>query len=73
MLAHCYTPIVHMGLLLTSIKGRSRALVQKVAAREDGLTHRLTLSLSLSPTRTLVTPYCKRIRERELGLHLVPK
>jgi hypothetical protein len=29
-----------------------------VAAREDGLTHRL----SLSPSRTLVTPYCKRIR-----------
>jgi hypothetical protein len=27
---------------------------------EDGLTHRL--SLSLSPSRTLVTPYCKRIR-----------
>jgi hypothetical protein len=28
-----------------------------VAAREDGLTDRL----SLSPSRTLVTPYCKRI------------
>jgi hypothetical protein len=36
------------------------ALVQKVAARENGLTDRL--SLSLSPLRTLVTPYCKRIR-----------
>jgi hypothetical protein len=31
---------------------------EKVAAREDGLTHKL----SLSPSRTLVTPYCKRIR-----------
>jgi hypothetical protein len=29
-----------------------------VAAREDGLTNRL----SLSPSRTLVTPYCKCIR-----------
>jgi hypothetical protein len=31
-----------------------------VAAREDGLTD--SLSLSPSPSRTLVTPYCKRIR-----------
>jgi hypothetical protein len=31
---------------------------KKVAVREDGLTSRL----SLSPSRTLVTPYCKRIR-----------
>jgi hypothetical protein len=31
-----------------------------VAARENGLTGRL--SLSLSPSRTLITPYCKRIR-----------
>jgi hypothetical protein len=31
-----------------------------VAAQEDGLTD--MLSLSLSPSRTLVTPYCKRIR-----------
>jgi hypothetical protein len=30
--------------LLTSIKGRSRALVRKVAAREDGLTNRLSPS-----------------------------
>jgi hypothetical protein len=30
--------------------------------RENGPTHKaLALSLSLSPTRTLVTPYCKRI------------
>jgi hypothetical protein len=50
-LAHSYTPIVHLDLLLTSIKGRSRALMRRVA-RENGLTNRLTLSLS----RTLVTP-----------------
>jgi hypothetical protein len=31
-----------------------------LAARENGLTHK-ALALSLSPTRTLVTPYCKRI------------
>jgi hypothetical protein len=30
-----------------------------VAARENGLAN--SLSLSLSPSRTLVTPYCKRI------------
>jgi hypothetical protein len=32
-----------------------------VAAREDGLTHK---ALSLTPSRTLVTPYCKRICPR---------
>jgi hypothetical protein len=46
-LAHSYTPIVHLDPLLASIKGRSRALM-----REDGLMNRLTLS----PSRTLVTP-----------------
>jgi hypothetical protein len=59
-LAHCYTPIVHLDPLLTPIKGRSRALVRKGWPR--GRTgRRIRLSLSLSPTRTLVTPYCKRI------------
>jgi hypothetical protein len=58
-LAHCYTPIVHLGPLLTPIKGRSRALVREGWPR--GRTSRCT-RLSLSPTRTLVTPYCKRIR-----------
>jgi hypothetical protein len=33
-----------------------------VAARENGLVD--NLSLSLSPSRTLVTPYCKCIRPR---------
>jgi hypothetical protein len=48
-----------MGPLLTSIKGRSRALVReggRAGERADGQ------ALSLSPSRTLVTPYCKRIR-----------
>jgi hypothetical protein len=44
MLAHSYTPIIHLDPLLASIKGRSRAFMQKVA-RENGLTNRLTLSL----------------------------
>jgi hypothetical protein len=54
-----HPPIVHLGPLLTSIKGRSRAL-----AREGGRAGERSggQSLSLSPSRTLVTPYCKRIR-----------
>jgi hypothetical protein len=32
---------------------------RRLATRENGPTHK---ALSLSPTRTLVTPYCKRIR-----------
>jgi hypothetical protein len=54
MLAHSYTPIVHLDPLLASIKGRSRALMWGggVVAREDGLTNRL----ALSPSRMLVTP-----------------
>jgi hypothetical protein len=60
MLAHCYTPIVYLDPLLTPIKGRYRALVREGWPR--GRTgRRIRLSLSLSPTRTLVTPYCKRI------------
>jgi hypothetical protein len=57
--SHCYTPIVHLDPLLTPIKGRSRALVR------EGWPHRRTcrrIRPSLSPTRTLVTPYCKRTR-----------
>jgi hypothetical protein len=53
-LAYCYTPIEHLDPLLASIKGRARALIRGVVAREDGLTNRL--ALSLSPSRTLVTP-----------------
>jgi hypothetical protein len=33
--------------------------MRRLAARENGPAHK---ALSLSPTRTLVTPYCKRIR-----------
>jgi hypothetical protein len=58
MLAHCYTPIVHLGLLLTSIKGRSRALVRGGGRAGGRADERGSLPLS----RTLVTPYCKRIR-----------
>jgi hypothetical protein len=46
--------------LLTPIKGRSRALVREGWPR-GRMGRRIRLSLSLSPTRTLVTPYCKRI------------
>jgi hypothetical protein len=52
-LAHSYTPIVHLDLLLASIKGRSRALMReggRAGGRADKPTH------SLSPSRTLVTP-----------------
>jgi hypothetical protein len=54
-LAHSYTPIVHLDLLLASIKERSRALMRGgVVAREDGLTNRLSLASACNP-------YCKRI------------
>jgi hypothetical protein len=46
-LAHCYTPIVHLGLLLTSIKGRSRALVRR-GGRAGGRADARALSLSLA-------------------------
>jgi hypothetical protein len=49
-----------MGPLLTSRKGRSRALVREGWPR--GRTGWQTVSLSHSPSRTLVTPYCKRTR-----------
>jgi hypothetical protein len=57
-LAHSYTPIVHLDHLLASIKGRSRALMREGVAREDGLTNRLSLSLSLA---NACNPYCKCI------------
>jgi hypothetical protein len=61
MLAHCYTPIVHLDPLLMPIKGRSRALLQRVGrAGKDGTA--LAQGRSLPPTWTLVTPYCKRTR-----------
>jgi hypothetical protein len=46
-LVHCYTPIVHLGPLLTPIKGRSRALVREGWPRgRTGRRTRLPLSLS---------------------------
>jgi hypothetical protein len=42
------------------IKGRSRDLIREGWPR--GRTGWQTVSLSLSPSRTLVTPYCKRTR-----------
>jgi hypothetical protein len=52
MLAHSYTPIVHLDPFLASIKGRSRALMQegRAGGRADEQAR------SLSPWRTLVTP-----------------
>jgi hypothetical protein len=55
MLAHCYTPIVHLYPLLASIKGRSRAFMQEGRTGEE-LTNRVTLSLSLA---NACNPYCK--------------
>jgi hypothetical protein len=52
-LAHSYTPIVHLDPLLASIKGRSRALMQK-GGRAGGRADEQ--ARSLSPLRTLVTP-----------------
>jgi hypothetical protein len=54
-LAHNYTPIVHLDLLLASIKGRSRALMRE-GRRAGGWADEPARSLSLSPSRTLVTP-----------------
>jgi hypothetical protein len=51
-----HPPIVHLGPLLTSIKGRSRALVRE-GGRAGGRADEQALSLT---SRTLVTPYCKR-------------
>jgi hypothetical protein len=45
-LAHSYTPIVHLDLLLTSIKGRSRALMReggRAGGRADEPAHTLSL------------------------------
>jgi hypothetical protein len=44
-LARCYTPIVHLDPLLTSIKGRSRALVRE-GGRAGGRADGQALSLS---------------------------
>jgi hypothetical protein len=56
-----HPPIVHLGPLLTSIKGRSRALVREGGRAGERAGTQGSRSLSLSPTQTLVTPYYKRI------------
>jgi hypothetical protein len=56
MLAHSYTPIVHLDPLLSSIKGRSRALMRE--GRAGGRADEQARSLSLA---NACNPYCKRI------------
>jgi hypothetical protein len=56
-LAHSYTPIVHLDLLLASIKRRSRALIRE-GRRAGGRADEQALSLSLA---SACNPYCKRI------------
>ena len=63
-LAHCYTPHCTPGPSPCAYKRKVQGShMRRLAARENGPAHKaLALSLSLSPTRTLVTPYCKRTR-----------
>jgi hypothetical protein len=62
-LAHSYTPIVHLDPLLASIKGRSRAFMQKGRAgeRADEQAHSLSLANACNP-------YCKHTH-RGAGQH----
>jgi hypothetical protein len=61
--ALCYTPIVHLDPLLTPIKGRTRALLERVGRAGTRTGQALSWGHSLpSPAWTLVTPYCKRTR-----------
>src|SRR5688572_680706 len=61
--ALCYTPIVHLDPLLTPIKGRTRAFLEKVGRAGTRTGQALSWGRSLpSPAWTLVTPYCKRTR-----------
>jgi hypothetical protein len=58
-LAHCYTPHCTPEPSPYVYKRKVQgSLTRRLAARENGPTHK---ALSLSPTRTLVTPYCKHI------------
>jgi hypothetical protein len=58
-LAHSYaSPVVHLDSLLASIKGKSRATLRGVRARE--VADELCVPLSLSLTRCACNPYCER-------------
>jgi hypothetical protein len=55
--ALCYTPIVHLDPLLTSIKGKTRALLERVGRAGTRTRQALSRGHSLpSPAWTLVTP-----------------
>jgi hypothetical protein len=59
-LAHCYTPHCTPGPSPYAYKRKVQgSLTRRLAARGNGTAR---TGLSLSPTRTLVTPYCKRTR-----------
>jgi hypothetical protein len=60
-LAHCYTPHCTPGPSPYAYKMKVQGShTRRLVAREDGLAD--SLSLSHSPSRTLVTSYCKRTR-----------
>jgi hypothetical protein len=59
-IAHCYTPHCTPGPSPYAYKRKVQgSLTRRLVAREDGATRRVPHS---PPTRTLVTPYCKRTR-----------
>jgi hypothetical protein len=64
MLAHCYTPppVVHLDPLLTSIKGRSRALIQKrrwPRGRTGSLTPPVSLANACNPLLQAHPPWAQ--------------
>jgi hypothetical protein len=63
-LAHCYTPCCTPGPSPYVYKRKVQGPRTKKGGCAGGWAdaQALSLSLSLSPSRTLVTPYCKRIR-----------
>src|SRR5699024_3041419 len=59
-LAHCYISYCTPGPSPYAYKRKVQgSRTRRLAARENGMAR---ISLSLPPTRTLVTPYCKRTR-----------
>jgi hypothetical protein len=59
-LAHCYTP--HCTPRPSPYIYKRKVQSSRTRRWSRGRTDWRTVSLSLSPSRTLVTPYCKRIR-----------